>query len=177
MKRFELLDGESVIIQEPIHWKNYIIPVLLSVIGSVLLVVRAANPDYSLFNRIAAMDAVPAELQRLVSLVEGLVIAGLVGMAYYRILATVYIRYYVTDRRIIAISGIIGVKYQEMLLSHCEMVYLKQNVYERLFRTGDVQCISAGAQLLLDDVYDAVAFKQTILRLLMERKQGPKTEW
>ena len=64
-----------------------------------------------------------------------------------------------------------------MLLSHCEMVYLKQNVYERLFRTGDVQCISAGAQLLLDDVYDAVAFKQTILRLLMERKQGPKTEW
>ncbi len=50
-----------------------------------------------------------------------------------------------------------------MLISRCEMVYMNQNVYERMFNTGDILAVSAGANIFLDDVYNALKFKETVL--------------
>lgn len=170
MKRFEPLPDENVIIQEPKHWKNYIIPTLVAAACTVLLIMRAQRPTLNLISLLSGLEPVPEDLQRTINFIEAFLLSVLAGLSYLQIIRTAYVRYYVTDKRIITISGIIAVTYQEMLLSHCEMVYLNQNIYERLFRAGDVLCVSAGAKLLLDDVYEAVRFKQTILKLLTEKK-------
>lgn len=170
MKRFELLEGESIVFEDTIHWKNYLMPGAGMFLAFVVFVIRMRFADVSLTGLFSVRLRVAPDLQRFVSGAEGLLLVFFMAMMFIRIIQVKYTRYYVTTRRIIAISGILHVFYQEMLLRKCEMVYLSQSLYEGLFRSGDILCISAGSNLYLDDVRRAQEFKQTVLSMLTRIK-------
>lgn len=164
MKRFEPFDGETVLLEERLHWKNYIKPAALLVAASILFLWRVRHPYLSLLNSITGKFLIGTAVQRLLSIAEAIFFAGMAAMAYVGMLRVRYTRYYVTNYRIVAIHGIIKTFYGEMLISRCEMVLLSQDANERLFSSGDILCISAGTNLMLADVRNAKAFKQVILK-------------
>lgn len=169
MQRFQLLEDEKILIEEPIHWKNYILPFTGIVATVYLMITRLINPDFSITNAVVGEQVISGDVQGLLTKIEALILALFTALLYLRVLQTMYIRYYITTKRIISVSGILTVMFQEMLISRCEMVYLNQSVTERLFESGDILCVSAGATILLDDVYEAVKFKQTIMAQLDQK--------
>lgn len=171
MKRFELLEGERIVFEDTIHWKNYLLPCIGMFLAFVVFVVRMRFADASLLGLLPGRMRVEPGLQRFISGAEGMMLVLFMALMFVRNIQVRYTRYYVTTRRIIAISGILHVFYQEMLLRKCEMVYMNQTFYERLFRSGDILCISAGSNLYLDDVRRAQEFKQTILAMLTRIKE------
>lgn len=174
--KFELLPKENILIQQPIHWKNYIGEFLLMGIAVVSAVFRAYYPDVSLINRVAGKTVIPEEWQPYLSAAEIVFLALCAFLAYVNIVRTWSVRYYVTDYRIISVEGILTVRFGEMVIRRCETVYLKQNLIERLFNSGDIICVSAGATVVLNDVYDARKFKQIILTIIAERNEKEETE-
>lgn len=175
MKRFTLLDGETVILEDTIHFKNYIIPASLLSVCTFSVIFRAFFTRVSLVNRVLGTTLVPAHIQPWLSLAEIGILTFLSGLSIISMLRTSMIRYYITDKRVVAVSGLIETNYQEMMLSRIETVILHQNIYERMYACGDVLCVAPGSQVFLDDVRDAVRFKQTLLGLISDR-ENTKTE-
>ena len=173
MKRFELLEDEKVLIDEPIHWKNYLTSLLTMTMCIFLMMLRWNLRDGNLINHFAGKVLVDPPVNRLLVLLEMFLLLSLFLASLVRTIDISYIHYYVTTRRIISTSGVINRQFSEMLLSRCEMVYLTQNAYERMYNCGDILCVSAGAQLFLDDVKDAVRFKQTLMDQLSKRDKEP----
>lgn len=163
MKRFKPIEGEEILIEEPIHWKNYILPSILLGICTFAMLFRAYFPKESLINALLHGCYIDAEMQKILTGGEILFLAFFALQAFVKMMEVSYVRYYVTSKRIISISGILNIRIQEMLISRCEMVYMNQNVYERMFNTGDILAVSAGANIFLDDVYNALKFKETVL--------------
>ena len=50
VKRFELMEGESIILQSPKHWRNYIMLTLALSACVVATALRVTHPDISLVN-------------------------------------------------------------------------------------------------------------------------------
>lgn len=171
MKRFELIDGEKIVFEDTTHWKNYIFPLAGMFLSFVVFILRMRFPDVNVFALFTQKVNVNPAAQRCLSGAEGLILIIFMASMFVRCIQVTYTRYYVTTKRIIAISGILRVYYQEMLLKRCEMVYLNQSFYERLFSSGDILCVSAGSNLYLDDVRRAQMFKQTILTMLVKMKE------
>lgn len=169
-KRIELLEGERIIIDEPIHWKNYLSSLLTMALGVFLILVRLDNKDASILNWIMHRQVLTPGQMRYVVTAEIVMLGLLIAGAFVRTVDISYIHYYVTNKRIIATSGVINRQFSEMLLNKCEMIYLNQNAYERMYSCGDILCVTAGSSLFLDDVKDAVAFKQRLMQLLSERE-------
>ncbi len=169
-KRIELLEGERILIDEPIHWKNYLSSLLTMALGVFLILVRLDDKDASVLNWIMHRQILTPEHMRYVVMAEIAMLALLIAGAFVRTVDISYIHYYVTNKRIIATSGVINRQFSEMLLNKCEMIYLNQNAYERMYSCGDILCVTAGSSLFLDDVKDAVAFTQRLMQLLSERE-------
>ena len=168
MKRFELLPGEQIIIQNPIHWRNYILPVTAMVGCLVGVGLRLAFPDESLLNLLPESMAAPPRLITLISHIEAIAMLMVFVVMCFVVINLAYTRYYVTNKRIIASSGWLNVRTSDMLLDRCETVSLSQRMGERFFNSGDILCVSAGANIYLNDVYNARAFRQTIMARLVE---------
>lgn len=172
MKRFELLPDETLLICQPKHWRNVIMPFLTIGLSFFVLFNRILQPELNVINGIIRRDLVPESVNKIFVAIEAITALAVIFVMVYKILSFSYTRYYVTDRRIIAISGMLEVSYQEMLLNKCEMVYLHMDVVENIFSSGDIVCVSAGTNIVLNDVYNAVAFKQEILKLISERRDA-----
>lgn len=171
--RIELLENEHVLIDEPIHWKNYLSALLAMALCVFLVLVRLHLRDVSLVNHFTHKMLIPAGANTIIVLIELILLGLLILTAFVRIVDISYIHYYVTDKRIVATSGVINRQFSEMLLNRLEMVYLNQNAYERMYSCGDILCVAAGSSLFLDDVKDAMAFKQRLMQLLSERGGQP----
>lgn len=166
MKRFELLPDEEIIISNPKHWKNYLAPGLCIAACAVAGFLKLDNINYNAVNALTGHKVIPQGLVPYVSYLEAIVMAlVIIGICIYMIDIS-YTRYYVTSKRIISSTGFLNVTMSEMMLDKCETVSLSQKLYERFFNSGDILCISAGASIYLDDVYDARKFKQTIVNIL-----------
>lgn len=169
-KRIELLEGERILIDEPIHWKNHLPSLLTMALCVFLVLVRLHERNASLLNWIMRRQVLAPGLMKYVVAFELAALVLLIAAAFVRTVDISYIHYYVTNRRIIATSGVINRQFSEMLLNKCEMIYLNQNAYERMYSCGDILCVAAGSSLFLDDVKDAVDFKQRLMQLLSERE-------
>lgn len=168
-KRIELLEGEHILVDQPIHWKNYLSALLTMALGLFLIMVRLHLKDTNLINRLYGKAVLDGTANTILVIVETALLGVLVLSAFVRTIDISYIHYYLTDKRIIATSGVIERQFQEMLLSKCEMVYLNQNAYERMYNCGDILCVSAGSSLFMDDVKDALRFKQRLMGLLADK--------
>ncbi len=170
MQRFELLPEEHIIIENPKHWKNYIIPMFLMMVCAVGAILRMEYSDRIFLNEIFNMDILPLKYSNILSWIEAIVfLLVFIGLSA-SIIDTAYTRYYVTDKRIISSSGFLNVRINEMTLERCETVSMTQRIMERVFDSGDILCISAGASIYLDDVYHARQFKQTIIKMITEKE-------
>lgn len=176
IKGIELLPGEEVVIAEPIHWKNYIIPATSLFSLFAILAVRLALPEVSFTDSAAGAPLMPEPLKGPVFRLEVAVLVVLIAASARRMLQVAYTQYAVTTRRIICRSGLVAVRMEEMLIDRCETVTLKQSPYERLFGAGDITCMSAGASIWLDDVRNARAFRSTLLRLTRKGTEGRKDD-
>lgn len=164
MNRFEPLEDERVILEMPKHWRNYILPVvaMAAILGAIAL--RLAFPETSLLNRLAGDPLLPPTAILVASYAEAAVFAVLLVCVAFSVVALAYTRYYVTDKRVVSTSGWINVKVCDMLLERVETVSLSQRAWERVFNSGDILVVSAGASIYLDDVYDARRFRQTVMQ-------------
>lgn len=172
MKRFETLEGETILAEEPIHWKNYLIPFLLLCVCTFSLLFRAYYPRESLINGIARSELIPARFQPLFSALEIAALAVLALTGIISVIRTSMTRYYVTDRRVVAVSGVIAISVQEMFIDRMETVLIHQSPYERIYGCGDVVCVAPGSQVFLDDVKDAEAFRRLLLETAMKHKKS-----
>lgn len=168
MNRFELLPDEKILLDNPKHWRNYILPVATLCLAFAGLWFRLAHPEKNLVNMLSP-GFLPAGVVQVMSYVEAMTMLIIIMAVGLDMVNTAYTRYYVTNKRIIAISGWFRVRVSEMLLDRCESVSLSQKVSERIFNSGDILCVSAGASIYLDDVYDARRFRQTIVAELTKR--------
>jgi membrane protein YdbS with pleckstrin-like domain len=171
-RRFELLDGDRIIREEHIHWKNYLSSLLTVALCLVLVLVRMRFRSFSFINMLCGMNIVGPELNSIIIALEGVLLLVAIFAALFRLMQVNYIKYYLTNRRIIITSGIVSRNFEEMLLEKCEMVYLHQNPYERMYDCGDIVCVSAGGSIMLDDVREALAFKKAVLEMMGENKKN-----
>ena len=160
------MENEKVIKSIGIHWKNYIFPSLVVALTELSILVRYQLMDVSVINTylgkaIGARPVTP-EVQHLLSLMEIVLLAALLLKAIIKIIETAYIRYTLTDRRIIVKRGVLAKSENEMILSSCWNVQMTQSLYERLFNTGDLLLCSAAASFFLDDVRNVREFKALI---------------
>lgn len=164
MNRFEPLEDEHIILEMPKHWRNYILPVVA--MGAILgaIAIRLAFPETSLLNRLAREPLLPTEAVQAISYLEATLFAVLLVCVSVSVVAIAYTRYYVTNKRVVSTSGWINVKVCDMLLERVETVSLSQRAVERIFNSGDLLVVSAGASIYLDDVYDARRFRQTVMQ-------------
>ena len=168
MKRFSLLDGETVITEKPIHWKNYISSVTFFCVFLAGLVIRSAHPERCLADSLIK-EAIDSEASLVFGKIELLFYATATLFFFGRIAKISCIRYYVTNKRILVTSGFFTIRIGEMLISRCETVMLKQSIYERLFRCADLMCLAPGSNLYLEDVPDAERIRSTILNLIAQK--------
>ena len=175
MRRFELLPDEAVLIDEPIHWKNYIFPFFGIALAFAVLLLKVQYPDSAGLNGLAKAY-LPVKAMPIITKIEAIALLAFIAMLTVKVIRISYTRYYLTDKRIISVKGVLAVQYQEMLISRCEMVYLNQSAYERIFSSGDILCVSAGTNIFLDDVHNAVRFKQVILKLLTQTRYGTQDQ-
>ena len=168
MKRFNLLDGETVIIEKPIHWKNYLSSLVLFCLFLTGLIIRSRHPEGCIISKLVS-DAINGEAAVLFGKIELLFCAIAVLFFFGRIAKISCIRYYVTNKRILMTSGFFTIRIAEMLISRCETVMLKQSIYERLFRCADLMCLAPGSSLYLEDVPNAEKIRTTILNLIAKK--------
>lgn len=169
IKRFELMEGEEILADEPIHWKNYLSSVLLITLCVFVGLVRNHLKAVSIINHVTGMTIIPPSMNGLVVVCEEIILFTAILLAMARAIRISYIHYYVTNKRIISTNGILNRQVTEMLLNKCEMVYMNQNAYERMYNCGDILCVSAGTSLFLDDVKNVMKFKQMLMKLISER--------
>lgn len=171
MKRFEPLQNEKIILECPKHWKNYIVPVLVVMLCLGGMALRLVYPDKSIVNHFRP-ETFDQDTVYIFTYLEVIIMALVLLMVSISMVNIAYTRYYVTSHRVISTSGWVTIRTSDMLLERVETVYMSQRFSERLFRSGDIVCVSAGASLYLDDVYSAGRFLQTTLQKMTEIKQS-----
>lgn len=171
---FQKLDGEEILLEEPIHWKNYLWSMTLLLLCIIMLLVRSATPEKTIIGFLAGGELFNREGTALISTIEMVTFSMFALYLFARIAKVACIRYFVTNKRIICLSGFFTIVMKEMRIERCETVQLKQNVYERLFNCGDIICFAPGSEILLDDVKDAERFKQTIMNLLTDKDHADR---
>lgn len=172
MRRFETMPGETVLISRPKHWKNFILPVLSLLTCIVFAIARWAYRTHTILELFPSLLSDPTYRSlfesvysvRPILVVAEITIVMLMSLeSVVTILEVCATRYYVTDRRIVATSGLLNVRMCEILLRRIETVELNETLYERIFGSGDILIIAAGTNIYLDDVYDARQFKMTLI--------------
>lgn len=167
MNRFELLPDEKIVIETPKHWRNYILPALTCALCLAAVWFRLRDPMSNVVNRFYP-GTIPQKAVLVLSFAEAGVLLILLAALCFTMVDTAYTRYYVTNKRIISVSGWFSVRIIEMRIDRVETVSLSQRPGERIFNSGDILCVCPGASICLDDVYDARRFRQTVMRMISE---------
>lgn len=173
MKRFELLDDESVILEKPIHWKNYLLVSILFLTAIIIFSIRAIVPNDCIINLfLGEGERLNQETSAIIGKLELIATSFLVFFLIGRVTEVFFIRYYVTNKRIIMTRGFLTIKVTDMLIRRCETVKIKQSIYERIFKCADILCMAPGSMILLDDVTDAEQFKKAIMNQIARQKDA-----
>lgn len=167
MNRFELLPDEKIVIETPKHWRNYILPTIAAAACIAAVWLRIKDPWSSLVNKFLP-GTIPQKVVLILSFAEAALLIILLAALCFAMVDTAYTRYYVTNKRIISVTGWFNVRIVEMRIDRVETVSLSQRPGERIFNSGDILCVCPGASIYLDDVFDARRFRQTVMRMVSE---------
>jgi uncharacterized membrane protein YdbT with pleckstrin-like domain len=152
-----LTEDEHIVRQFRPHWRMLAIPILwaiAAIVASILLFVYI--PDE---NRVIAWIG------------TGLMVAALVPLTIVPIVQWWFTAYVLTNERLITRKGVISKAGIEISLENISNVWFKQNVLERLLRSGDLLIESAGetGQSRFSDIPDPEGFQSLLYRTREER--------
>ena len=170
------MKDEYIICSQPIHWKNYLLSSILMFVSIILISLRMGFPDKSLVNTITGTEILDDTIVSVTMAVEVFGLCLIIAALYARIIRVITIRYFVTNKRIIKVSGFLTKQKTEMMISRCETVYMKENIYERIFNCGDLLCMAPGSSIILDDVSNVEVFKLHIMELINKNKDAERNK-
>ena len=170
--RFTLFPDEKVITTTSLHWVNLVIPFTALIICLFSLFLRLRYINLCLINEAALKPLISLEYQKYLVIATIAVLLLIIFLSLINIFSSLLTRYYITNKRIITLSGILTIRMSEMLLDRCETVNLSQNILERMLDCGDIMIISAGSNLFLNDVPNVNSFRLTIMHMSAEYKNS-----
>ena len=152
-----LSEGERVVREFRPHWRLLIIPVLWLIAGiiAIVLVNAVIPPEDGTIDLITSLVIVAAMIP-------------VVGGPFVKWWFTAYI---LTNERLITRSGVISRAGVEIPLENIANVLFRQNVVERLLRSGDLLIESAGesGQSPFNDIPNPDEFQALLYRVREER--------
>lgn len=171
--RFTLLENEKVVLSTSKHWIKSVGPALACLICTLLLSIRVEDMNTSYLLAVLPeiapyMAGIPQEILSWTGMLL-LVLADAKAIA--KMATAMLTRYYITDKRIIILKGVVTIRFSEMALVRCETVTMKQNILERILGSGDLYVISAGTSLLLNDVPRAISFRALVMDLMTRQME------
>jgi len=161
-------EGERTLYCGRIHFKNYMAPAAALLALTAIFFTRAANHDgTTAIEMAAALTGVPSLIpphgvKIMLLTLEQILTA--IFMAHFcgRMARLSAIRYRITDRRLMRTTGWLTTNVTQVSLQRCRMVNVKQNVIEKIFRTGDVTVATTEGTIYLEDVPDVQRFAEII---------------
>lgn len=167
-----IMPDETVIREEGIHWKNYIVPLLGLMASTTITAIRIYFYGQPL---VLALDKYLSGIDYgLISLGELIVCLVFFIWSVTETIRCLTTNYVVTDKRLIAKKGWLSIRTAEMMLDKCETITVSHPIMGRILGYGDVIAISAGASIFLDDVPDPYGFKSIILMEIESKKDNEK---
>lgn len=175
-----LSPGEELLFASGIHWKNYIVPFVAGVVLMALLILKAFYATEPLTNdwirAFGGTFVLGGAAGSAASAAEYLAISFLLAADIVGVMRRLCVGYFITGRRIILMSGWLNLHSTEIQLTRCKAVAVKENIYERIFGTGDVIVYTAETQVYFDDVPHVRAFatliQDTVSEIQIEDKGG-----
>jgi uncharacterized membrane protein YdbT with pleckstrin-like domain len=138
-----LLTGESIRYRTRLHWRVYLIPLLLDVLFFVPLIVWALLSDMKLLALIPFSAA----------------LVVITGIHLYRVSS----EFAVTNKRVIVKLGMLSTRSVELLLPKIEAISVSQTVMGRLFGYGEIVVIgSGGTRETFAGIQSPLAFRQAV---------------
>lgn len=166
--RFTPYEDEKIIRVQHMHWRNRVGPAVTFTVCFILLLEKVKYPQFSFIGFIINRPLGKTVHELLFFLTTSILITLILKSAasYTR---NAFVRYYVTDQRIVSISGVMSMHSSEILLLRCENIHLDQRLWERIFNSGDIELYGAGTGLVLNDVYKARELKHLISELVHQQ--------
>jgi uncharacterized membrane protein YdbT with pleckstrin-like domain len=122
-----LVPGERVIFRAAPHWASFISPSIPFIFALILIAMSLRSPSLSYLSCIG-----------LVFIVMGLGEAARVGLTYFTT------EFALTDRRIIAKTGLLRRRSLEILLSKVESIQVSQPLFGRVLDYGTIVVVGTG---------------------------------
>lgn len=123
-----LIPGEQVILKARLHWAIFVTPAIVAALGFLLFVVFVLDSEFTL--------------------------NGLLCLAFFFLLVMPYIfrtvvsyfttEFAVTDKRVIAKTGLLRRRSLELLLSKVESIGVNQPIMGRIFDYGTIVVVGTG---------------------------------
>lgn len=124
-----LMPGEEVILKAKLHWAMFVSPAIGTGVGLLLFIVSVASSDDSSVGISCIAQLV---------LLLGLLTAARAGTSYFTT------EFAVTNKRVIAKTGLLRRRSLEMLLSKVESIGVSQPIMGRLFNYGTIVVAGTG---------------------------------
>ena len=166
MKTPTLAPGEKMLFASGIHWKDYVIPLTVIFLAALLSMTSIASRRPLTQGLLDALGSpqffADAHSAALLTAVERLTLLVLAIHAIRKAVTLAFTGYFVTDRRVIRMTGWLNTLTTEIRIERCKVMDVKQNIIEKIFATGDVLITTAETSLLLEDVPQVRTFARTI---------------
>lgn len=163
--RFTPFSDEQVIYIQHMHWRNRIGPAIIIFICTALLLPKVQYPHFSYIGFVWSKP-LGTTLHNALYYATTLFLVYLILKAALTFIRSIFVRYYVTNQRVVATYGVLSIHTSEIMLSKCENIQLDQSVTERIFNSGDIQLLGAGSAVILNDVYRPRELKHFISELI-----------
>lgn len=137
-----LLPGEVVRFRTRLHWKIFIVPVLVTIVMVAL-----------------ALWAISAE-RRVLAIPPLAVALGMLMVAWLRRRSS---EFAVTNKRVIIKLGVLTTRSTELLLPKIEGIAVSQSLWGRMFGFGEIVVTgSGGTQEPFDNIQSPLDFRQAV---------------
>lgn len=137
-----LLSGEVVRYRTRLHWKIFVVPVLVALVMAAL-----------------ALWAISAE-RRILAIPPVVIALVLLGAAWLRRRSS---EFAVTNKRVIIKLGVLTTRSMELLLAKIEGITVSQSLGGRMFGFGEIVVTgSGGTQEPFDNIQSPLDFRQAV---------------
>lgn len=172
------MPDEKIVLSRAKHWRNYILPGLTLIMAIVIMkmtnmmTATIIDQTYEIIMQGVQRDSSQAEdLMMMMSIIIKSSAIVILLISLNSILDVMYTCYVITDKRVLMTSGFLKVRTSEMALTRCETISLTQKVHERIFSTGDLLIVTAGASIYMDDVTKVVEFRREMMKLITKEQE------
>ena len=154
-----LTEDERIVTEFRPHWRLLLIPALWLLAGIVIVIVELTLLDLN-----GTVDLI----------VAGLVVVAMIPLVFSPLIQWYFTIYVLTTERLITRSGVIARSGIEIPLESIANVLFRQNIVERILRSGDLLIESAGesGQSKFNDVPQPDEFQSLLYKVREQRSKA-----